>query len=230
MLPERKESAGSPRGRRWGVDLLFIVGAAAVAWIAIDQISDEQRVLAKFAPPPPPRMAPDDSKQQLAEVASVSRTATAAVDNLNATPTTQPTTQPATQPATQPTKQAIVVAAAPSQPTPPAAAPKDLVGKAFEEWVRLWQARDATSYIGLYASNRADLKGHLRIRSQRIQKAKFIEVSVSDVSIRQSGPSEMTVRFVQSYRSDTHSSRDTKELVWSVASQQPKIIAERLVN
>ena len=92
------------------------------------------------------------------------------------------------------------------------------------------QSRDVNSYIGLYASERADLKSHLQVRSSRIKKAQFIEVAVSDVSFRQSGPLETTVRFVQVYRSDTHQSRDIKELVWRTDGGQAKIIAERLVN
>jgi hypothetical protein len=75
-----------------------------------------------------------------------------------------------------------------------------------------------------------DLQAYRENRRRRMQSAQFIEVKAEQVSYRVTGPNEVTVQFVQAYRSDTFSSRDTKELVWRQSPTGPKIIAERRVN
>lgn len=239
MLPDLKGPKKSALGRRWALVLVSISATLAVAWLAFDQIAYEQQVLAKFSPSTPARAPLEDPRQEKVQVASVSVTATAAGDSLVAAPTSPPaaveekTAAPAsTAPISAAQAPTPVVPQAVSQPAvaKPVVAGSDAVASTFERWVRLWQARDADAYLSLYDSARPDLQGHLKIRSARIRKAQFIEVSVSDVTYRQTGPSEITVRFVQSYASDTHKSRDVKELVWKTDGPQAKIIVERLVN
>jgi hypothetical protein len=220
MLPDLKGPKKSALGRRWALVFVSVSVTLAVAWLAFDQIAHEQQVLAKFSPSTPARAPLEDPNQERSQVASVSVTATTAGDSLVSAPIISAAAleEKASSSASQPPVVKPVVAS------------PDAVAATFERWVQLWQSRDADAYLSLYDSARPDLQGHLKIRSERIRKAKFIDVSVSDVTYRQSGPSEITVRFVQSYQSDSYKSRDTKELVWRIDGPQAKIIVERLVN
>lgn len=235
MLPHSKKFKNSGAARRWGFVLTCVVGALGVTWLAFDKIVGKEQVIAKFSPSAPLRSNGVETKEEPTQVASLSVTATSAATPTVTTPTVATPTASgvASAPTSPPDSTPAPVSPAPvsSAPAAPAPAPApDSLKPVFEQWVRLWQARDVNAYIGLYASERADLKSHLQVRSSRIKKAQFIEVAVSDVSFRQSGPLETTVRFVQVYRSDTHQSRDIKELVWRTDGGQAKIIAERLVN
>jgi len=50
------------------------------------------------------------------------------------------------------------------------------------------------------------------------------------LSLRETGPGEITARFRQAYAADKYESNDLKEIVWKQTPSGPKIIAERLVN
>jgi hypothetical protein len=104
------------------------------------------------------------------------------------------------------------------------------VQAAFERWLSLWNARQADPYLAMFDPTFPDLQAYRENRRRRMQSAQFIEVKAEQVSYRVTGPNEVTVQFVQAYRSDTFSSRDTKELVWRQSPTGPKIIAERRVN
>ncbi len=101
---------------------------------------------------------------------------------------------------------------------------------ATHEWARLWRARQVKAYSALYATQFVGLDRHLGVRQQRMTQASFIEVEISDLQFRETGPGEATVRFRQVYRSDSHVSDEHKEIVWRQTPQGLKIIAERRVN
>lgn len=234
MLPDLQGSKRSAFGRGWVLVLLSVSVTLGVAWLAFDQISQEQQVLAKFSPPPPARPALEAAREERTQVASVSVTANAASDSLGAGGPVA-SSPPAVQPSVTPPAAAQPAAAQPTASQPAVvqssgANSAAIVSAAFEQWVQRWQQRDPEAYIALYDSARQDLSGHLAVRSSRIRQAQFIEVAVSNVRFSDTGPSEVTVRFLQSYRSDRHQSLDTKELVWRLDGKQPRIIAERLVN
>ena len=223
MLPDSKKFKGEGVARSWVLAISCVLGAFVSAWLAFDQIVGKEQVIAKFSPSAPQRKSSLEGSEEPTRLASLSVTASSVAPVANGMPVAVIASAPAI---------AAPLASAPvtSAPAGAAKSPDVLVKPAFEQWVRLWQARDVNAYIGLYDAERPDLKNHLQVRSSRISKAQFIEVSVSEVSFRQSAPLETTVRFVQSYRSDSHQSRDIKELVWRTDGNQARIIAERLVN
>ncbi|MBU3724608.1 MAG: helix-turn-helix domain-containing protein [Burkholderiaceae bacterium] len=125
-----------------------------------------------------------------------------------------------------------------AQTTPPATGPvaasapslRNRAESAMLEWNRLWRSRQAEAYSALYDPGFAGLDRHLGIRRQRMMQATFVEVDISELQYRETGPGEVTVRFRQVYRSDNYQSDDRKEIVWRQTPQGLKIIAERLVN
>ena len=121
------------------------------------------------------------------------------------------------------------VSSAPQAPDPSQLLRAD-VERAMQDWARLWSARNAQEYSGLYSREFVGVEDHLRVRSQRMAQAKFIQVELADLSLRETGPGEITVRFRQRYRSDSHQSEDLKELVWRRTPAGIRIWSERLVN
>jgi transcriptional regulator with XRE-family HTH domain len=120
-----------------------------------------------------------------------------------------------------------------STATPPAAAPAVLekeVQMAFNRWLSLWSAREVEPYLAMFDPAFPDWQAYSENRRRRMQAAQFIEVKAERVGLRVTGPNEVTVSFVQRYRSDSFSSQDSKELVWRQSPTGPKIIAERRVN
>lgn len=108
-----------------------------------------------------------------------------------------------------------------------AAAFRSAVEKRFEEWTKLWSARKADEFLALFDPAFPDLQAYSNNRRARIEAAKYIEVKASKVEFIATDPGRITVRFVQSYQSDTHSALSPKELVWVNSPQGPRIIAER---
>jgi len=144
-------------------------------------------------------------------------------------------TAPAAPPPAAPLAVVITPApsTAPAEQKPAAVRPPSVeqeVQAAFERWLSLWSARQADPYLAMFDPAFPDLRAYSENRRRRMQSAKFIEVKAEQVSYRVTAPNEVTVRFVQAYRSDNFSSRDTKELVWRQSPTGPKIIAERRVN
>lgn len=121
------------------------------------------------------------------------------------------------------------VSSAPQAPDPSQLLRAD-VERAMQDWARLWNARSAKDYSGLYSQEFVGVEDHLRVRSQRMEQAKFIQVELVDVALRETGPGEITVRFLQRYRSDSHQSEDLKELVWRKTPAGIRIWSERRVN
>jgi hypothetical protein len=120
--------------------------------------------------------------------------------------------------------------ATPASVPPPASSFRDDVDRAMSDWARLWRERNAAAYAGLYSSQFPGVEQHLGVRRQRMGEASFVRVTVSELSLRETGPGEITARFRQAYAADKYESNDLKEIVWKQTPSGPKIIAERLVN
>lgn len=113
-------------------------------------------------------------------------------------------------------------------PAPPSL--EQEVQGAFERWLSLWSARQVDPYLAMFDPSFPGWRAYSENRRSRIESARVIEVTGEEVTYRVTAPGEVTVRFVQVYRSDTFNSKDTKELVWRQSPTGPKIIAERRVN
>ncbi len=104
-------------------------------------------------------------------------------------------------------------------PVPAAAAGSDdkaQVTAAIESWARAWSAKDVKGYLASYASDFETPGGEARdawekLRTERIEKPKSIEVGVKIQSIKVTG-SEATAVFRQTYKSDTLKSGNTKTM------------------
>lgn len=129
-------------------------------------------------------------------------------------------------PTAEPQGPAVTPASAP----PTVSSFRDDVDRAMSEWARLWRERNAAAYAGFYSSQFPGVEQHLGVRRQRMGEASFIRVTVSELSLRETGPGEITARFRQAYAADKYESNDLKEIVWKQTPSGPKIIAERLVN
>jgi len=140
-------------------------------------------------------------------------------------PTPSPAATPAAAPTTDPAK-----GGAPDRGQRDSAAFRAAVEKRFDDWKTLWSARKADEFLALFDPDFPDLKAYSINRKARIQAAKFIELKVEQVEFIATEPDRLTVRFVQSYRSDTFQTQGLKELVWVNTPEGPRIIAERALG
>jgi invasion protein IalB len=113
--------------------------------------------------------------------------------------------------------------------TAPKASFEDEIGGRFSEWIAAWAARQADAHLAFFDPSFPNLSAYSANRRKRISAATFIEVKAEDVQIRITGPDEAIVRFLQTYRSNSYQSKETKELVWRQTAQGPKIVSERVV-
>lgn len=143
-------------------------------------------------------------------------------------------TQPLSQPSPQPPPAVSEVVQTPTATPAPKVAAADVfrldVERAMQEWAKQWRARNADAYSAFYAQEFPARAQHLNIRRSRMSQAASIQLEISELTLRETGPSEITARFRQVYRSDSYESKDLKEIVWRQTAQGPKIMAERLVN
>jgi len=100
----------------------------------------------------------------------------------------------------EPQGSAATLASAP----PPASSFRDDVDRAMSEWARLWRERNAAAYAGFYSSEFPGIAQHLGVRRQRMGEASFIRVTLSELSLRETGPGEITARFRQAYAADKY--------------------------
>ena len=109
---------------------------------------------------------------------------------------------------------------------------KAAVGAAIEAWARAWSAKDVKGYLGAYAPDFETPGGESRAawekqRTERIERAKSIEVNVSIQSITVDGDKAVAV-IRQAYRSDTFKSNSTKTLQLVKAGGKWAIRQERV--
>jgi len=104
-------------------------------------------------------------------------------------------------------------------------------------WARVWAAQDVSGYVSHYADgytpgpsiSRAQW---LEQRQVRLTNKAFIEVAVSDFSVRDMG-GQYSVTFTQRYRSNTVDDTIRKRLIFEKADNdwaQAKIVSERRVQ
>jgi hypothetical protein len=83
------------------------------------------------------------------------------------------------------------------------------------------------AYLALFDPSFPNFASYAETRRKRMLAASFIEVKISNVTVRENAPGEITARFTQSYRSDNFQSQETKELVWRQTPSGPRIVLER---
>jgi hypothetical protein len=120
---------------------------------------------------------------------------------------------------------------APSPSMDNAAREREEVLKAFDTWLRAWNAKDADAYIAMYAKNFQPANGEARSawergRRLRIVNKTYINVRAEapDVTINQD---RATVRFVQIYLSDRLRDESRKILRFAKTAGKWQIIEER---
>jgi len=104
-----------------------------------------------------------------------------------------------------------------AKPAPAADASAEVL-KAVNGWAEAWSKRDPDAYLGYYAKDFQTPGGESRAdwekaRRSRIAGAKTISVGVGSPKVTMSGPDRASVRFRQSYRSDSFKSNGAKTLV-----------------
>jgi ketosteroid isomerase-like protein len=112
---------------------------------------------------------------------------------------------PATAPPLPVPPPAAETAAAPVPvPAPPAAAERDALIAAVQNWAEAWSAQDLGRYIGAYAPDYAPPEQPraewMAQREERILRAQDLRVTVADPQVEVQGDSAR-VRFVQRYAS-----------------------------
>ena len=109
---------------------------------------------------------------------------------------------------------------------------KAAVAAAIDAWARAWSAKDVKGYLAAYAPDFEAPGGESRAawekqRTERIERPKSIEVTVSIKSITVDGETAVAV-IRQAYRSDTFKSNSTKTLQLVKAAGKWAIRQERV--
>jgi len=241
-LVAQRQTKGLNQQTKWLYRGLFGVLFFAVVGVSLVRLNEPKVVqspvlVAASTEPLPARLPSQEPALPAAAVAAAPTSQSASQSAPQPAP--QLTLQPAQKPAPQP---AAVTAAPAASPAPrterqqPAFRPDPSlplarqVESSLREWVRLWANQKPDPYLAFFDPSFPNWQTYSTNRRKRMTTAVFIEVDIHDLEIRPSGPNEITTRFIQLYRSDTHRSKDHKELVWRQTATGPKIFAERLVK
>ncbi len=116
-----------------------------------------------------------------------------------------------------------------------AADSEDRVRSALADWAAAWSDQDVEGYLDHYADAFEPSRGLARSRweqqrRQRLIKPRYIQVSLSNVTVRMESADRARVSFVQSYRSNTYSDRTRKTVLMTRTGNDWKILSERLVR
>jgi tetratricopeptide (TPR) repeat protein len=108
----------------------------------------------------------------------------------------------------------------------------DEVLKTLQSWAKAWSARNANSYLALYAKNFQTPNNETRSswqqqRRERISKPQPIVVTVSNAKVKLLDENHASVSFIQSYHSGSLNSTTHKTLVMAKNSGQWQIQAEQ---
>ncbi|TSE35879.1 nuclear transport factor 2 family protein [Tepidimonas charontis] len=102
---------------------------------------------------------------------------------------------------------------------------------AVESWADAWSKRDIQRYLDHYAPDFAtpgmSNREWINDRTQKIVSKKFIDVKISNISIRPIDAGTYQVRFVQRYRSDQLTATTRKTLVFANKNGRWLITSER---
>lgn len=101
----------------------------------------------------------------------------------------------------------------------------------LKAWAAAWSAKDVDGYIRAYVAGYKPQTGTsheqwVRTRTQRLQKPKFINVSLSDIEIDLVSDNRAEITFRQSYRSDRYRDVERKRISMMQRSSGWKIVSE----
>lgn len=174
---------------------------------------------------------PEPPKLKLADrVGAATLVATAAV-----TPVAAPEPEPELEPEPEP---AVQVAGAVSSSSVPQTAAPESAGDArravlstVASWLEAWSAQDIERYLSFYGHHFDPGKGMTRehwaaIRRKRVAAPEYIQLEIQNPSVSFEAADRASVRFLQSYRSNTFDGQTIKTLRLSRGSDGWKIIRE----
>ena len=101
----------------------------------------------------------------------------------------------------------------------------DEVQAALTAWRLAWEARDIVKYMQFYHADFAGRENFERQKKSVMARSKKIEVTLDNIKVTEES-GRVRVVFLQTYRSDTYQSKDTKAQVWVLGSQGPQILSE----
>lgn len=100
---------------------------------------------------------------------------------------------------------------------------------AVEAWRAAWASRDPAAYLAHYATDFPNRATFARRKSNLLNGASIIEVELASVVVSIENGRGIT-RFTQLYRSDSHRSKNLKELIWVEQDGQLRILSETAIR
>lgn len=149
-----------------------------------------------------------------------------------------PEATPMPEPKPEPAPAAVKVAAAsvaPSEPQPaesePGAEARRAVLSTVASWLEAWSSQDVERYLSYYGHHFVPGKGMTRehwaaVRRKRLAAPEFIEIDIQNPQVTFDAADRVSVRFLQSYRSNTFDGQTIKTLRLSRGSDGWKIVRE----
>lgn len=143
------------------------------------------------------------------------------------------TSQPASEPA--PPVKAAAASSAPAAPEPEkgetAGEARRAVLSTVASWLEAWSSQDVERYLSFYGHHFEPGKGMTRdhwaaIRRKRVAAPEYIQIDIQNPSVTFEAADRASVRFLQSYRSNTFDGETIKTLRLSRGSDGWKIIRE----
>ena len=104
--------------------------------------------------------------------------------------------------------------------------------KAVNDWADAWSGQEVNNYLGFYSNdfmppNDLDRTSWEELRANRLNSPNFISVDVIKPTVTSHGNDHASVRFLQSYQSDTYSDQIKKTLLMKNVNGRWLIIEER---
>lgn len=143
--------------------------------------------------------------------------------------------EPAPEFAPEPAVEVARANAAPPEPEPSKPEPADearrAVLSAVASWLEAWSSQDVDRYLSFYGHHFDPGNGMTRerwaeIRRKRVAGPDFIQIGIQNPDVSFESAERASVRFLQSYRSNTFEGRTIKTLRLSRGSDGWKIIRE----
>ena len=103
-----------------------------------------------------------------------------------------------------------------------------------QNWADSWSRQDVAAYLGFYDDSFRPTSGESRARwaarrASRLQRPRFIQVTVDDFDVQSGVAGRFAVTFTQRYQSDTYEDSVRKQLVLVVRPEGLRIVAERTI-
>ncbi|MGB1800577.1 MAG: L,D-transpeptidase Cds6 family protein [Gammaproteobacteria bacterium] len=102
----------------------------------------------------------------------------------------------------------------------------------MKNWAKAWSAQDVDAYLASYGRQFVPPKGLSRSawekeRHVRLNKPRFIKVTLTNIKINLHGKDYAEVRFTQSYQSNTYGDKVKKEVLMPKVDNDWLITQER---